>query len=115
MPEEAKKEAERLLKRFSMEGSQGHEYGSLYEYLDFVTTLSWKDGKEKKLNLAKAKQILEKDHHGLEKVKKRVLEQIAVTSLKGRQTGSILLFVGAPGTGKTSMGKSAHQPWWNPR
>lgn len=106
MPEEAKKESERVLKRFSMEGSQGHEYGSLYEYLDFVTTLSWKDGKEKKLNLAKAKQILEKDHHGLEKVKKRVLEQIAVTSLKGRQTGSILLFVGAPGTGKTSMGKS---------
>lgn len=106
MPEEAKKEAERVLKRFSMEGSQGHEYGTLYEYLDFVTTLSWKDGAEKKINLAKAKQILEKDHYGLEKVKKRVLEQIAVTSLKGKPTGSILLFAGAPGTGKTSMGKS---------
>lgn len=106
MAEEAKKEAERVLKRFTMEGSQGHEYGTLYEYLDFVTTLSWKDGKEKKINLSKAKQILEKDHHGLKKVKKRVLEQIAVTSLKGKQTGSILLFVGAPGTGKTSMGQS---------
>lgn len=106
MPEEAKKEAERVLKRFTMEGSQGHEYGTLYDYLDFVTTLSWKDGKEKKINLSRAKQILEKDHHGLEKVKKRVLEQIAVTSLKGKQTGSILLFVGAPGTGKTSMGQS---------
>lgn len=106
MPEEARKEAERVLKRFSMEGSQGHEYGTLYDYLDFVTTLSWKDGEEKKINLSKAKQILEKDHHGLKKVKKRVLEQIAVTSLKGKQTGSILLFVGAPGTGKTSMGQS---------
>lgn len=106
MPEEAKKEADRVLKRFSMEGSQGHEYGTLYDYLDFVTTLSWKDGEEKKINLSRAKQILEKDHHGLEKVKKRVLEQIAVTSLKGKQTGSILLFVGAPGTGKTSMGQS---------
>lgn len=106
MPEEAYKEAKRVLKRFSMEGSQGHEYGTLYEYLDFVTTLSWKDGEEKKLNIPKAREALEKDHFGLDKVKKRVLEQIAVTSLKGKQTGSILLFVGAPGTGKTSMGKS---------
>ncbi|HBI59781.1 MAG TPA: hypothetical protein DDY31_00995, partial [Lachnospiraceae bacterium] len=62
MPEEAKKEADRVLKRFSMEGSQGHEYGTLYDYLDFVTTLSWKDGEEKKINLSRAKQILEKDH-----------------------------------------------------
>lgn len=106
MPEEAKKEAERVLKRFSMEGSQGHEYGTLYDYLDFVTTLAWKDKEQKKINLAQAGKILEKEHYGLEKVKKRVLEQIAVTTLKGKQTGSILLFVGAPGTGKTSMGKS---------
>lgn len=106
MPEEAKKEAERVLKRFSMEGSQGHEYGNLYDYLDFVTTLSWKDKEEKKINLVQAGKVLEKEHYGLEKVKKRVLEQIAVTTLKGKQTGSILLFVGAPGTGKTSMGKS---------
>lgn len=106
MPEEAEREAERVLKRFAMEGSQGHEYGTLYDYLDFVTSLSWKDGEEKKIELSEARKILEKDHFGLEKVKKRVLEQIAVTILKGRQTGSILLFVGAPGTGKTSMGQS---------
>jgi ATP-dependent Lon protease len=106
MPEEAEKEAKRVLQRFSMEGSQSHEYGMLYEYLDFITTLAWKDGEEKKLNIAKARESLEKDHYGLDKVKKRVLEQIAVMSLNGRQTGSILLFVGAPGTGKTSMGQS---------
>ena len=106
MPQEAEREAERVLKRFAMEGSQGHEYGTLYDYLDFVTSLSWKDGEDKKIELSEARKILEKDHFGLEKVKKRVLEQIAVTSLKGRQTGSILLFVGAPGTGKTSMGQS---------
>lgn len=106
MPQEAEKEAKRVLKRFAMEGSNGHEYGTLYDYLDFVTTLSWKDTKEENLDLAKARKILDKDHFGLEKVKKRVLEQIAVMSLKGKQTGSILLFVGAPGTGKTSMGRS---------
>lgn len=106
MTQEAEKEAKRVLKRFSMEGSNGHEYGTLYDYLDFVTTLSWKDAKEEPVDLPKARKILEKDHFGLEKVKKRVLEQIAVMSLRGKQTGSILLFVGAPGTGKTSMGRS---------
>lgn len=106
MPEEAKKEATRVLHRFKMEGSNGHEYGILYEYLDFVTSLSWKEEPEKKLDLAKARRVLDKEHYGLDKVKKRVLEQLAVTSLRGKQTGSILLFVGAPGTGKTSMGKS---------
>lgn len=106
MPAEAKKEATRVLHRFKMEGSNGHEYGILYEYLDFVTGLSWKEEPEKKLDLAKARKVLDKEHYGLDKVKKRVLEQLAVTSLKGKQTGSILLFVGAPGTGKTSMGKS---------
>lgn len=106
MPEEAEKEAKRVLKRFSMEGSQGHEYGTLYDYLDFVTSLAWKDGEEEKIDIAQARKLLDKDHYGLDKVKKRVLEQIAVTSLKGKQTGSILLFVGAPGTGKTSMGQS---------
>lgn len=106
MPEEAEKEANRVLKRFAMEGSHGSEYGVLYDYLDFVTALSWQVPQEEKVDIGKARQILEKDHYGLEKAKKRILEQIAVTALKGKQTGSILLLVGAPGTGKTSMGKS---------
>ncbi len=106
MPEEIEKEAKRVLKRFAMEGGHGSEYGTLYEYLDFITSVCWKDEEEKKIDIAEAKHILEKDHYGLDKVKKRVLEQIAVMSLKKKQTGSILLFVGAPGTGKTSMGQS---------
>ena len=106
MPEEAEKEAKRVLKRFAMEGSSSHEYGMLYDYLDFVTTLSWKEQETEAIDLAKARKILDDDHFGLDKVKKRVLEQIAVMSLRGKQSGSILLFVGAPGTGKTSMGKS---------
>ncbi|MBR1741975.1 MAG: endopeptidase La [Lachnospiraceae bacterium] len=106
MPEEVEKEAKRVLKRFAMEGGHGSEYGTLYEYLDFLTSLSWKDEDEKEIDIVKAKEILEKDHYGLDKVKKRILEQIAVMSLKKKQTGSILLFVGAPGTGKTSMGQS---------
>lgn len=106
MPEEVEKEANRVLNRFKMEGSHGNEYGTLYDYLDFITSLSWKEEKEKPIDIAKARKILDRDHFGLDKVKERVLEQMAVNSLKGKQTGSILLFVGAPGTGKTSMGQS---------
>lgn len=106
MPEEVEKEAKRVLKRFAMEGGHGSEYGTLYEYLDFITSVCWKDETESEFDIIKAKEILEKEHYGLDKVKKRILEQIAVMSLKKKQTGSILLFVGAPGTGKTSMGQS---------
>lgn len=106
MPEDVKKEAKRVLNRFVQEGKNSHEHGSLYDYLDFITSLKWSVGKNKKLNIEKAKSILDKDHYGMEKVKQRVLQQMAVMSLNKQQTGSILLFVGAPGTGKTSMGTS---------
>ena len=106
MPQEAKKEANRVLKRMKMEGGHGSEYGTLYDYLDFMTSLSWKASKQENVDIAKARKILDRDHFGLEKVKERILEQIAVNSLKGKQAGSILLFIGAPGTGKTSMGQS---------
>lgn len=106
MPEEVEKEARRVLKRFSMEDGHGSEYGMLYEYLDFITSVCWKQGEKQDIDLVEAREVLERDHFGLDKVKKRVLEQIAVMKLRGRQTGSILLFVGAPGTGKTSMGQS---------
>ncbi len=107
MPQEAKKEANRVLKRMKMEGGHGSEYGTLYDYLDFMTSLSWKASlQQENVDIAKARKILDRDHFGLEKVKERILEQIAVNSLKGKQAGSILLFVGAPGTGKTSMGQS---------
>ncbi len=106
MNETARKEAEKILNRMKQEGKDGHEYGILYDYLDFVTGLSWKKEEVPELDLKKAEKILDEDHYGLAKVKKRIVEQMAVMALCGRQSGSILLFVGAPGTGKTSIGRS---------
>lgn len=106
MNPEAKKEADRVLRRMKMEGSDGHEYGMLYDYLDFVTSLKWKAEPKKDIDINKALAILDSNHYGLNKVKKRIIEQIAIMSLKNKQSGSILLFVGPPGTGKTSIGKS---------
>jgi len=102
----ARKEAESVLNRFKQEGEDGHEYGMLYDYLDFVTSLEWKKEAFEKVNLKKAEKILDRDHYGLNKVKRRILEHLAVMSLNDKQSGSILLFVGAPGTGKTSIGRS---------
>lgn len=106
MNETARKEAEKVLGRMKQEGKEGHEYGLLYDYLDFVTSLSWKKEEAPEMDLKKAAQILDEDHYGLQKVKKRILEQMAVMALNKKQSGSILLFVGAPGTGKTSIGQS---------
>ncbi len=106
MPEEVKKEALRVLRRFEQEPTNGAEYNSLYDYLDFITSLAWTCGKPQDIDLKKAREILDRDHYGLKKVKERILQHLAVISLNGKQNGSILLLVGAPGTGKTSMGKS---------
>ena len=106
MNEDAEKEARKVLERLKQEGKNSPETGMLYDYLDFVTGLSWKKQEAQFIDLAKAEQILNDDHYGLDKVKKRVIQQIAVMNLKKEQSGSILLFVGAPGTGKTSIGKS---------
>ncbi len=106
MNETARKEAEKVLNRLKQEGKEGVESAMLYDYLDFVTTLSWKKEESHPIDLARAREILDEDHYGLKKVKDRIIQQIAVMNLTGRQSGSILLFVGAPGTGKTSIGKS---------
>lgn len=106
MNESAKAEAEKVLKRLKQEGQQSAESGLLYDYLDYVTNLPWKEEAAAAIDLAAAEQVLNEDHFGLKKVKDRILQQIAVMSLKGQQSGSILLFVGAPGTGKTSIGAS---------
>ncbi|MBQ5475220.1 MAG: endopeptidase La, partial [Lachnospiraceae bacterium] len=102
----AKKEAEKVLNRMKQEGKDSHEYGMLYDYLDFVTTLSWKPKEGEDIDLKNAENILDEDHYGLKKVKERIIQQLAVMSLTKKQSGSILLFVGAPGTGKTSIGQS---------
>ena len=106
MNEEARKEADKVLNRMKQEGKDGHEYGLLYDYLDFVTSLSWKTEEMGPVDLAEAEAILDEDHYGLKKVKERIIQQIAVMMLNKKHTGSILLFVGAPGTGKTSIGQS---------
>ena len=106
MNEEAKKEALKVLNRMKQEGENGHEYGMLYDYLEFVTSLSWKKEEMPPVDLVKAEKILDDDHYGLKKVKERIIQQLAVMALNQKQSGSILLFAGAPGTGKTSIGKS---------
>lgn len=106
MNDEARKEAEKVLNRMKQEGKDSHEYGLLYDYLDFMTSLDWKAPQFTPIDLDRAEQILDEDHYGLKKVKERIIQQLAVMVLNRKQYGSILLFVGAPGTGKTSIGQS---------
>lgn len=106
MNKTARTEAEKVLNRLKHEGQNSAESGMLYDYLDFVTGLSWKTEEPEPADLKEAEDILNEDHFGLKKVKERIIQQIAVMSLRKKQAGSILLFVGAPGTGKTSIGRS---------
>ena len=106
MNETAKAEALKVLGRLKQESNGGTEAGMLYDYLDFVTGLAWKMEPQQDIDLTEAEAVLEEDHFGLGKVKQRIIQQIAVMNLKKEQAGSILLFVGAPGTGKTSIGQS---------
>ena len=106
MNETARKEAEKVLRRLKQEGKESAESGILYDYLDFVTGLSWTAEEPEHIDLKEAEKILDEDHYGLKKVKRRIIQQIAVMNLRKSQAGSILLFVGAPGTGKTSIGRS---------
>lgn len=106
MNKDARREAEKVLNRMRQEGKESHEYGLLYDYLDFVTSLSWKAPEVRPIDLDKAEAVLDEDHYGLKKVKERIIQQLAVMALNKKQYGPILLFVGAPGTGKTSIGQS---------
>ena len=106
MNPDAEKEARKVLNRLKQEGKNSPESGMLYDYLDFVTSLSWKKEQPHNIDLTDAEKVLDQDHYGLKKIKNRILQQIAVMDLQHKQSGSILLFVGAPGTGKTSIGRS---------
>ncbi len=104
---EARTAAERELERLSQVSSYAPEVGIIRAYLDWIMTLPWKKTTKDNLDVAHAKEILDRDHHGLDKVKERILEHIAVKSLKPKEDRQpILCFVGPPGTGKTSIGKS---------
>ena len=106
MNEKALKEGRKVLNRLKGEGSNSPEAGMLTDWLDLLTSLPWKKAGAKEISMDDARAALNAGHSGLDKVKKRILQQIAVMRLRGKQSGSILCFVGAPGTGKTSIGES---------
>jgi ATP-dependent Lon protease len=106
MPEEAKKEAIRELDRLSKMSPAAAEYTVTRTYLDWLVSLPWNKRTEGELNIVKAKDILDNDHYDLEKVKDRILEYLAVRKMKPDIKGPILCFVGPPGVGKTSLGRS---------
>ena len=106
LPEEALKEAERELQRLKRMHPSSSEYVVASSYLDWLTSMPWNEISQDKLDIKAARKILNKDHYGLEKPKKRILEYLAVRKLKNDSKGPILCFAGPPGTGKTSLGRS---------
>jgi ATP-dependent Lon protease len=106
MPEEAYTQATRELDRFAQTPSAAAEHAVIRNYLEWMVSLPWNESSEDALDVKAAREILDADHFGLDKIKDRIVEYIAVLSLKRDLTGPILCFVGPPGTGKTSLGKS---------
>ncbi len=106
LPEEARKEADRELSRLSRMHPSSAEYTVASTYLDWLTALPWHESTQDTLDIAKARKILDHDHFGLDKAKQRILEYLAVRKLKPESKGPILCFIGPPGTGKTSLGRS---------
>jgi ATP-dependent Lon protease len=106
MPPDVQKVTEKELDRLSKMSSMSAEYTVARTYLDWLVDLPWSYSTEDNLNIKDARRILNEDHYDLEKVKKRILEYLAVRKLKTDMRGPILCFVGPPGVGKTSLGKS---------
>ena len=106
MPKEAKEKALSELRKLQMMGTMSAESGVVRNYLDWLTAIPWRKKSNLQLDLIKAKNILDEDHYGLEKVKERILEFLAVQKRTNCLKGSILCLVGPPGVGKTSLGQS---------
>jgi ATP-dependent Lon protease len=106
MSAEAREKAEKELKKLKMMSPMSAEATVVRNYIDWLISLPWQDYTEDKLDINGAEKVLEEDHYGLEKVKQRILEYLAVQSLVGHLKGPILCLVGPPGVGKTSLGKS---------
>ena len=106
LPEEVRTEAERELKRLQRLPPAAPDYHVIRTYLEFILELPWLKSSEDKLDLVEARRILDEDHYGLEDVKERILEFLAVIKLRPDTKSPILLFVGPPGVGKTSLGRS---------
>jgi ATP-dependent Lon protease len=106
LPEDVRKEAERELSRLEKMQSAQPEYNIIRTWLEYVIELPWNKRSDDNLEIARARQVLDEDHFGLQKVKERILEQLAVLKLNPDAKAPILCFVGAPGVGKTSLGQS---------
>jgi ATP-dependent Lon protease len=106
LPPEARKEADRELNRLSRMHPSSAEFTVASTYLDWITSLPWHQSSKETLSIKKARKILDDDHFGLEKPKRRIVEYLAVRKLKPDSKGPILCFAGPPGTGKTSLGAS---------
>ena len=106
LPEDVRKQADRELERFERLPPQAAEHGVIRTYLEWLATLPWSVSTEDNLDLKHARRILDRDHYDIERVKDRILEFLAVRKLKPDARSSILCFVGPPGVGKTSLGRS---------
>ncbi|SED68787.1 ATP-dependent Lon protease [Rhizobiales bacterium GAS188] len=106
MPKEAEEQANRELKRLERMPEASGEYGMIRGYLDWLTDLPWSTLSPERIDITEAKRILDEDHYGLQKVKRRILEFLAVRKLNPEGKSPILCFVGPPGVGKTSLGQS---------
>jgi ATP-dependent Lon protease len=106
LPEDVRKEAERELKRMEALPQSAPDFHVIRTYLEYVLDLPWNKSSEERLDLSEARKILDEDHYGLEDIKERILESLAVVKLRPDGKSPILLFVGPPGVGKTSLGRS---------
>jgi len=106
MPEETHKHAAKELKRLQRMGEGSAEGSMLRTYLEWLSELPWKDSEMKEINISEARRVLDEDHFGLDKIKRRILEHLAVRKLNPSGKSPILCFVGPPGVGKTSLGQS---------
>ncbi|HVY64353.1 MAG TPA: endopeptidase La [Gammaproteobacteria bacterium] len=106
MPEEVEKQAQKELRRLESMPEASTEHSMVRTYLDWLVALPWSKGDAENIDIAKAREILDADHYGLEKVKRRILEYLAVRKLNAKGRSPILCFVGPPGVGKTSLGQS---------
>jgi len=106
LPESVEEEVERQIKKLERMHPDAAEAATLRNYLDVMVALPWSKSSEENLDLKRAQTILDEDHYGLEKVKERIIETLAVRKLKEKVKGQILCLVGPPGVGKTSLGRS---------